>query len=280
MTDLIFPYSQATDRKLVGGKAQRLAALHQAGITVPPGFVISTIVSKEALKTSTLPSRGSTSSSPPFKPSSISPKQRKAFYNAQIFEALQPELQTYLSDVGADSYAVRSSAPVEDSELHPFAGLFDSYLHVPQREVLGAVKRCMLSAFNERAISYARQRGVILSFEMAVLVLPMVYGDFSGVVFTASPIEKQMMVIEVVTGLCDKLVLGQVSPLRYNLSRQSGDIQNQAGASFEFDASLIKSIYQVSMEIERLFAKPQDIEFVVENRRVIIVQSRDIPPTK
>jgi phosphoenolpyruvate synthase/pyruvate phosphate dikinase len=277
MNDLLLSYSQCLDRRLVGGKAQRLADLHRAGINVPPGFAVSTKASEKALESSSLPKVDPNPSARVAKPYHPSPKQRKAFLNSKVFDDLMPQLEARLSDLGAKSYAVRSSSPVEDSKSHPYAGLFDSYLHIPPREVLGNVKRCMLSSFNDRAISYARQQGITLSFDMAVLIVPMVYGDYSGVVFTVSPIQDQMLVIEIVKGLCDKLVLGQVSPLRIHLSRESGQIIEQTGLRLNLTPNLLQSIYQASMEIEELFGTPQDIEFVIENDNVVIVQSRDIP---
>jgi pyruvate,water dikinase len=278
MSELVLSYSQCVDRKLVGGKAQRLGDLYRAGISVPPGIVIPTTVSNNAFEITGLPKYDTTPRAKASKPYQISPKRRKAFFDAKVFEELQSDLETHLGGLGTDSYAVRSSAPVEDSKLLSFAGLFDSYLHVSRREVLGTIKKCILSSFNNRAISYARQQGIVLSFEMAVLIQPMIYGNYSGVVFTVSPVQDRMMLVEIVKGLCDKLVLGQVSPTRYGLLRNSGGIGERTESQFTITSDLLESIYRISMQVEKLFETPQDIEFVIRNDKVIIVQSRDIPP--
>jgi pyruvate,water dikinase len=97
------------------------------------------------------------------------------------------------------SYAVRSSATVEDTPDRSFARQFESVLNVGGADaLLHAVKTCWLSLFSARALTYlARQQIALDKVRMAVVVQEMVAADFSGVTFTADPL----------TGATDRLAL-------------------------------------------------------------------------
>lgn len=277
MNQLLFEYEECIDRTLVGGKAHRVAELWKAGFRVPEGFVVPTIVSKQAIEESSLPKadpKPRANSATPY----LAPRlKRRRFLNAAVFESLEKVLDSRLILLTSDAFVVRSSSIVEDSEHHTFAGEFESYLYVTRREVLSTVKRCLLSPLNGRAISYARQSGLVLPFEIAALIQTMVFGDFSGVVFTESPTEPDYMVIELVHGLADKLVQGQAAPFRYHFHRSSGRLRRDGAGTVEVDRKMLGRLYDTAMKVEGLFGRPQDIELTITGGEVILLQARDIP---
>ena len=107
------------------------------------------------------------------------------------------ELAAFL-DLMRAPLAVRSSSLLEDSQYHPFAGVYETYM-LPNRhtdtlarlaDLLNAVKRVYASTFYQSAKDYIRMTSYRLEEEkMAVIIQKMVgaphggrfYPDFSGV---------------------------------------------------------------------------------------------------
>ena len=69
------------------------------------------------------------------------------------------ELSKKYNQISVD-VAVRSSATAEDLPSASFAGLHETFLNVKgEKELLEAVKKCIASLFNDRAISYREEKG-------------------------------------------------------------------------------------------------------------------------
>jgi pyruvate,water dikinase len=126
---------------------------------------------------------------------------------------------------GARSFAVRSSATVEDAARSSFAGQFESKLNVRGADaLLAAIKSCWLSLFSERALVYlAQQRVPAEKVKMAVVVQEMVEAEHAGVVFTADPLTgaADWFVVECVSGLGEGLVQGTVQPGRVVVEKRT-----------------------------------------------------------
>src|SRR5437867_526027 len=99
----------------LGGKARALAALRDAGVTIPPWFVV-------------LPS---------------------AFDGESLAGPVLDELCGLLPELGG-LVAVRSSASDEDGARHSFAGQLESYLSVAPQDVPARIVDVWRSAFSER----------------------------------------------------------------------------------------------------------------------------------
>jgi CheY-like chemotaxis protein len=122
----------------------------------------------------------------------------KRFLDAKKFpEAILGELAAFL-DLIKEPLAVRSSSLLEDSQYHPFAGVYETYFIPNQHEnplirlseVLNAIKRVYASTFYQGAKSYINVTSYQPEEEkMAVIIQEMVgaahndrfYPDFSGV---------------------------------------------------------------------------------------------------
>ena len=116
------------------------------------------------------------------------------------------------------AYAVRSSASVEDSEAHSFAGQFDTELGVVGLEaVQAAISRVLDSATDERLGAYLEHAGVnAAEIRMHVIVQEMVVSVASGVAFSRNPLTGLAdVLIEAVPGTGDALVSGKVTPVRW-----------------------------------------------------------------
>jgi CheY-like chemotaxis protein len=112
-------------------------------------------------------------------------------------ESVLAELAAFL-DLMRAPLAVRSSSQLEDSQYHPFAGVYETYMlpnnHpnplVRLNDLLNAIKRVYASTFYESAKDYIRVTSYRLEEEkMAVIIQKMLgrphesrfYPDFSGV---------------------------------------------------------------------------------------------------
>lgn len=122
----------------------------------------------------------------------------KKFLNAEKFpEDILGDLAAFLN-MAHDPLAVRSSSLLEDSQYHPFAGVYGTYMiannHdnplVRLNELLNAVKRVYASTFYHSAKDYIKVTSYRLEEEkMAVIIHKIVgtkhgdkfYPDFSGI---------------------------------------------------------------------------------------------------
>jgi len=173
--------------------------------------------------------------------------------------------------------AVRSSATAEDLPKASFAGQQDTYLNIKGEEnIIKAVHKCWASLFTSRAIYYREKnnfhhRNVLIS----VVIQKMVDADFAGVMFTVDPVNKKYLLIEIVKGLGEALVSGQVTPNSYFLHKPKLEIFEKE-EDFAFDEKLLKEIGKVGMKIEKHYKKPMDVELAVKDKKIYILQARPI----
>lgn len=234
------PANERESRRLVGGKATRLAALHRQPLLVPPAFVITTAALRavaadpaaaQALRTAA----AALSEGDGDRASHAGELAAIALQAAPIPSALLAAVAdhwrglAYGSLGAADEveralFAVRSSAAAEDGVAHSHAGQFDSLLNIAGLEdVWRAVRAVWASWFSDRAVRYRlhaqRESGepaaVVASVPpMAVIVQRMIVPRASGTLFTAHPVtgSRREMTLEAGPGLGEALAQGRVHP--------------------------------------------------------------------
>jgi pyruvate,water dikinase len=230
----------------VGGKAASLGELARAGVSVPPGFAVTTEAFTAAMEVidadgalragiEGLPAgdvaeialvagrfRGIVAAAP-------LPSEVAAAIEAG-YAALggTPNVGGVGGVGGAAGVAVRSSATVEDSADASFAGLQDTYLGVSgAASVLEHVRRCLASMYNDESVAYRRRLGLPeAGVAMAVVVQRMVAPRAAGVMFTRSPVtgDRSVVAIEGTWGLGSALVSGDVTPDSWVISKITGEI--------------------------------------------------------
>lgn len=319
MTDKLivwFNEISRSDVPLAGGKGANLGDMVQAGMPVPPGFVITAPAYRLLIQRAGLSAqienlllgldRNASQAV-----QAIEPRIRELFVHIPIPDELEQAIVAGYRQLGDNEpVAVRSSATAEDLAGASFAGQQDTILNVVgEEELLQAVRRCWSSLFTSQAIFYRSQRGFDdRDVSMGVVVQKMVDSEKSGVSFTVDPVlhDPYQMVIEAVWGLGEGIVSGSITPDHYKIDRETCEItfefvptkkimfshKSQGGerrsgvevlAVPEDRANArvlsddhLRQLVQLGNLIEDHFGCPQDIEWGIEGDTVYLLQSRPI----
>ncbi len=292
-----------------GGKGLNLARLAQAGLPVPPGFIVTTPAYSafadglgepgwtgalvEPLAANDLAGI-----------SSISATIRARFVEGVIPEWLASQVVRAYRDAGTPPVAVRSSATAEDLPDLSYAGQQDTYLNVVGEDaLLAALRACWGSLWTERAIAYRARSGIAHeTLALAVVVQEMVESEASGVVFTANPVtgRRSELVVDATLGLGEALVAGLVEPDHYVVDSAAGlitgkslggkalSIRGQAGGGTEtlredvaarqaLPDAVILELAALCGRVEALYGgAPQDIEWAWAGDRLYLLQARPV----
>jgi pyruvate,water dikinase len=282
-------------RSLVGGKAFNLGKMIAAGLPVPRGFCVTTTAFDHFLASCSRRTELSNllaqcSGDEIGQIAELSREVRSCLAEVHVPEVVKDAVLSAWQEPGGErSFAVRSSATVEDAAGMSFAGQFESILNVRGADaLLAAIKTCWLSLFSERALVYlARQRVPAEKVRMAVLVQEMVEASHAGVVFTADPVTgaTDRFVVEYVSGLGEGLVQGTVQPERMEVEKRTGRVlaspTDDRSAESLVRAPMLSSptlarLCDLARQTERLFGSPQDIEWAQREGGLFLLQSRPI----
>ncbi len=233
---------------LVGGKGANLGELTQAGIPVPPGFVVTTHAYREFINHSSLDHilrrlLDGLDVNNDDQLNSTAAAVQHAIEQAEMPAVMQQEITAAYVQLGEGPVAVRSSATAEDLAEASFAGQQATFLNIEDGvNVVEAVQRCWASLFEARAIFYREQAGWgHLDVDLAVPVQRMVQSESSGVMFTVDPItnDSNKVVIEAAFGLGEAVVGGLVSPDHFEVDKAAGQILERQ--IFTQDRRLVRS---------------------------------------
>lgn len=297
------------DVGIAGGKGASLGEMIQAGINVPPGFVVlAPAFDKFLEETDLFAEIDSRIKKINYKDINsvdrASNEIRDLIGDAKFPKDIGKEILADFKKLGAKFVAVRSSATAEDSSIASWAGELETYLNTTRKTLLNNVKQCWSSLFTPRALFYRNEKGLAKQkVSVAVVVQKMVQSDISGITFTAHPVTKDLnqMVIEAGYGLGEAIVSGQITPDTYiidkrgfdimdiNISEQQRMIMKKKGEGVEWKPVIKskqeqqkltkKEIIEIAKEcdkIEKHYKYPQDIEWAIEKGKFYITQSRPI----
>ena len=304
-----------SDIGIAGGKGANLGELTQAGIPVPPGFVVTAetyqkfmedagindkvmdildkidINDTKALQAAAEEIKGIINSAP-------IPDDMILF----ITEAYNQLCQR----VGEDDtdVAIRSSATAEDLPEASFAGQQDTFLHVSGNdEVIEYIRKCWASLFEARAIFYREENDFEHSkVYIAVVVQKMANADKAGVMFTVNPSTgEEIALIEGSWGLGESVVSGDVTPDNYQVDKKNNEIINvtisdkkvmytndENGTSVKVDVpedkrnervlsdSELIQLTEMGKRVQAHYGEPMDTEWAFENGVLFLLQARPI----
>ncbi|MFH1253702.1 MAG: PEP/pyruvate-binding domain-containing protein [Candidatus Uhrbacteria bacterium] len=298
-----------TNAPIAGGKGASLGEMTNAGIPVPPGFVVLSAAFEKFLEETDLNIEIDSILETVKHEDINTVEQASEKIQALILAAKMPEdiaglIQKYFQELGTEFVAVRSSATAEDSASAAWAGQLDSFLNTTEKDLLEKVKKCWASLFTPRAIFYRFEQNLhTQKISVAVVIQKMVVSEVSGIAFSVHPVTQDynQLIIEAGFGLGEAIVSGQITPDSYvvekeprriidkNVAEQTRgifratgggdewrDIPSAQGNEQKISNDQILELANIILGIENHYGFPCDIEWAYENGKFYIVQSRPI----
>jgi pyruvate,water dikinase len=228
-----FQYLGKNDAATAGGKGASLGEMTQAGIPVPPGFVILADAFEQFLKETDLNVEidsilHSVNHQEMHTVEHASERIQKLILEAKMPEDIAGEITQEFHKLGAEFVAVRSSATAEDSSSAAWAGQLDSFLNTTEETLLQNVQKCWASIFTPRAIFYRFEKGLHdQKISVSVVIQKMVASEKSGIAFSVHPVteDRNQLIIEAGFGLGEAIVSGQITPDSYVVEKEKETIQ-------------------------------------------------------
>jgi phosphoenolpyruvate synthase/pyruvate phosphate dikinase len=226
MQQFVFPVSsvEATDADRFGPKAANVARLGQAGLPIPDGFCLDAAAYRYQIKALGLEAdaRGvfGAQESPQARKHALAMKL--GLLDQEITPAvLDPLLAAWraLKDRTGALTVIRSSALVEDRFGSSFAGQFESFLGIEsESDFITAVRSCWGALWMTRALRYMATHDIDpADTAMGILIQPLVSARASGGGLSRSA--DGGMVLSATWGLGSAIAQGEVTPDRYELTR-------------------------------------------------------------
>lgn len=200
--------------------------------------------------------------------------EQYAHGSSEILEILAAQLRQFT--LHQRTYAVRSSADIEDSFEHTFAGQFTSRLNVcGPEEVLHALRAVWDQTSSPEVQQYLQRLPAgRRNIRMAVIIQEMVQPVVSGVSFSKNPLTGlSETLVEAVIGSGEQLVQDGVTPQRWVY--RSGDWLDSP-QSTQIPQELIQEVVEGTQQISQAFKRDVDLEWVYDGSQLYWVQMREI----
>ena len=290
----------------VGGKAQSLFYLAEAGFSVPTAVVLSAeffqpwmIQLKAALEWEAFAQAGADERT------AAATEVKAACRTLAFIETQQQALtavRQYLQAEGITLMAVRSSSPEEDLEGASFAGIYETVLGVTDSALEEAIKTCFTSTLDERVVVYKQERGFDpLDPKIAVIIQKQIASEVSGVAFSLNPVNNcyDECVINANFGLGVTVVDGTITPDQSVVDKVTGVILEKAAgqkdvatylkadggteskapdspSDFCLSDEQVLAVTSLTAKVEAEYGKPMDIEWAYEGEQLYLLQARPI----
>lgn len=204
-------------------------------------------------------------------------------------DAVAESLEHFRDLEGKGSFAVRSSAPVEDGSEKSWAGQFESLLRICGPEsLIEAVKRCRSSG---SAVGTFGE-------DIPVLIQKMIDAEFAGVLFTCDPVtgSRNHVIIELVKGTAEHLLQGRQIGHRYICAGEAELIEQPCQSSppagspaykssdpLNFDMNLLRELIKGARSLEErlcgMLKGPLDFEWALRSGEIFWLQVRPVTAT-
>ena len=266
-----------------GTKASSLGELTHNGLNVPEGFALSSDFYMKFLEFNNFPYK---------KEDYVScNKEIYSFmlncsFSKDMEEVLYSFYKRYSTHNEDFSFAVRSSALCEDSNLFSMAGMFHTFLKVKSfEEVKSSIIKCYASLFSDKVIWYFVKNNLDFdNLKMCVAIQRFIEGEYSGVNFSADTIDmnEDVMHINYLKGICKAYVDGDSNSALYKVNKSTGEIlyKNIPDEFTSLKDGTIKMLYEETLKIEKIFGTHEDIEWTLKDNKIYILQARPITTFK
>jgi phosphohistidine swiveling domain-containing protein len=297
-------------RREAGGKGYNLYRLTRSGFDVPEWRIIGARLLRDYLARSGIGQDIESDLSRLGHPNSYKDAAgaiHVRFTHGPLPAEVESEIRDAYRSLGKPLIAVRSSGLDEDGARQSFAGQLSTFLYVKDEEAaVKAVRECWASAFSERGLSYRAQSGLRISAGIAVAVVlqEMVDPERSGVLFTCEPIsgDPARVTVNAVHGVGEGLVSGLLAADSWVLDKADGRVLSQEIGEKESrlvrdseqggtreqalepgQGSLpclgpedLRRLAELGRRIERLYRRPQDVEWALKDGKLHVLQSRPV----
>ena len=304
-----------SDIGIAGGKGANLGELTQAGIPVPPGFVVTAqayeyFMDEAGINDKVMSILDEIDINDTKALQAAAEEIKSIIIESDIPEDLVMFIREYYNelcqrvDEDDTDVAIRSSATAEDLPEASFAGQQDTFLHVSgDEEVIEYIRKCWASLFEARAIFYREENNFEHSkVYIAVVVQKMAFADKAGVMFTVNPSTgEEIALIEGSWGLGEAVVSGDVTPDNYQVDKKDNEIINvtisdkkvmytndASGTSVKVevpeekrkervlsDDELIE-LTEMGKRVQAHYGEPMDTEWAFEKDNLYLLQARPI----
>ncbi len=298
---------------IIGGKGRGLYWLAREKFPTPPTWVFSTVAFDLIVKKAGLEEplasieQATTNLSGDWAEglralNAVEPQRMtvvKALEQAEMMAVIATELTELPLTPG--QWAVRSSATVEDSPQHSFAGQFRSFLSVPRKDLWGAMCKVWASNYSREALLYCAQVASPVP-RMAVVLQPMeplTARDRSGVAFSHSPAPSMPGVLIQASFGSGQVVVGgrggdlygvqgkkvQVQPMPPDLIRVTGPegdtVPQEPPPGLPLTEEEARELAALITAVSRKWGSPVNVEFVWRaGQKPSLVQVRSVATTK
>jgi pyruvate,water dikinase len=296
---------EATDVSRFGPKAANLAGLGRASLPIPDGICLDAGAYRRQLSALGLEETALKvfSSEEPAEARRHALRMKLDLLEQPIApEILAPLLDTWrdlVARTGALT-AVRSSALVEDRYGSNFAGQFESYLGIElESEFITAIRACWAALWSTRALRYMAAHGLDpADTAMAVLVQPLVAARVSGGGLSQTATGE--MLVSATWGLGSAIAQGEVTPDRFELSREGELLRTAVGQKDHtvacehrrapsteavssalasepcLDRAQIAEIGRLLRRAEDVVGMPVEIEWALDDHGIKLLQARPL----
>ncbi len=297
---------EATDAGRFGPKAANLARLGHAGLPIPAGFCLDAAAYRAQIRALDLEpdARGafSTQDSPQARRHALAMKL--GLLDKPITPVILDPLLTAWKTLTQETHAltvVRSSALVEDRYGSSFAGQFESYLGLEsEADFITAIRSCWGALWATRALRYMATHDIDpADTAMGILIQPLVSARASGGGLSQSA--EGSMILSATWGLGSAIAQGEVTPDRYELSREGQLLSMMAGRK-DHEVGCIHhaaepttqvvtraraeepclseaqavELGQLLRRVENLMAMPVEIEWAMDDAGFKLLQARPL----
>lgn len=168
---------------------------------------------------------------------------------------------------------VRSSTNVEDSSCYSYAGIFYSQANIRNMdEFLSAICTSWENMIKRRALvmEYSGEN----ELNLHLIIQPYIQGQAGGVLFTESE-TPGLMCIEVASNGIEGVTEGHGALASLHINAQGQTFYEQ-GKKNILNKKQYQDLYQLGRQLETLFGKAQDIEWIIADQQLYVIQCRNI----
>jgi rifampicin phosphotransferase len=225
-TIFVFPGTRSATLAEVGGKGLSLLQASQAGLPVPPGFILSVpffLPWLQHLQATKAWSEFLQPHTADLEHACQALKQHAL--RLSLTQQQEQDLSAALLHYDKESFfAVRSSSPEEDLEGASFAGGYETILGVTTHAIEHAIQQAFASCLDYRVTVYKHEHGFALTDpKIAVIVQEQIASDIAGVGFSLNPVTNNYdeAVLTANWGLGETVVQGIATPDTYTVDKIS-----------------------------------------------------------